>query len=837
MFYKFFFVFFLFFINCYSPKEIHTFQDKWKYKIGFQDSFLTEDPQGWSEVDLPANYSKQLKITEGYITLKKEVPKNLSDQYFSGKPLAISAGRMLDISSVYWNQTLVGSKGKVDPYTPGAMRYLIEPIPFSLHDNTLDKNYITIVLYSKGNFPLQSKEFVKVGQASVIYTEYILNEVIVYIFISIYFFMALYHLLLAYKRREDSYNFYFGLASLSFCFYWFMSRTTTQDLLFHDHVILARKLEHVILFLSSPFILLFFVTYFYKRIFRYPKYYLYFSVAISILSLINLELMRVARTLFYVGLIYSLTYSSYIVVKEIKRKNPDAFYMIIGLIAFFTTTIIDILSSLSIIRFIEINHIALFLFSIGVSGIMANKFMRVMTEVEDLNASLEKKVKDRTKELSETLKNVQELKQQQDGDYFLTSLLIKPLSGNFIQQKKSGNFLVKMYTEQKKKFLFKNRTYDIGGDISIIDSISLKKTEYLVFMNADAMGKSIQGAGGAIVIGTVFKSIIERTHAKEELQNIYPEIWIKETFKEIQNVFVSFDGTMLISAVFGLLDPSNGAMYYINAEHPYVILYRDDVADFLDTTNHVRKIGIDGLEGNLHISICKLHPHDMIILGSDGRDDIMLGKDVDGQRVINEDERLILKIIKASKGDIEQIPMALKKIGEVTDDLSLLSITYNIENNADTDPAYKRIMETAETYLLDGYIDRASDLYESVIGNHPIDPIPLKQLIQIHLKQKKYEKCSFLLDKYLRLEPSDNEAIYFDSFIKKELYMYKEAIESGERLRLREPKNVQNLIHLAEIYIVTNNRAKAEKLIYRALHLEPSNPKVIDILSTSFQKS
>ena len=38
-------------------------------------------------------------------------------------------------------------------------------------------------------------------------------------------------------------------------------------------------------------------------------------------------------------------------------------------------------------------------------------------------------------------------------------------------------------------------------------------------MNADAMGKSLQGAGGALVMGTVFKSIIQNTISVPSFQN------------------------------------------------------------------------------------------------------------------------------------------------------------------------------------------------------------------------------------------------------------------------------------------------------------------------------
>jgi methyl-accepting chemotaxis protein len=50
-----------------------------------------------------------------------------------------------------------------------------------------------------------------------------------------------------------------------------------------------------------------------------------------------------------------------------------------------------------------------------------------------LNKNLEKKVEERTRELQESLQKIQELKTQQDADYFLTTLLLKPFVNSYIE--------------------------------------------------------------------------------------------------------------------------------------------------------------------------------------------------------------------------------------------------------------------------------------------------------------------------------------------------------------------------------------------------------------------
>ena len=63
---------------------------------------------------------------------------------------------------------------------------------------------------------------------------------------------------------------------------------------------------------------------------------------------------------------------------------------------------------------------------------------------------------------------VNTLKIQQDGDYFLTSLLSRPL---FVNLNKSNVVLTEFYISQKKKFEFRNKKSELGGDICITDTI------------------------------------------------------------------------------------------------------------------------------------------------------------------------------------------------------------------------------------------------------------------------------------------------------------------------------------------------------------------------------
>lgn len=275
---------------------------------------------------------------------------------------------------------------------------------------------------------------------------------------------------------------------------------------------------------------------------------------------------------------------------------------------------------------------------------------------------------------------LRQAKEQQDGDYFLTSLIVQPL---FRNTDSNLTITTESFVKQKKTFSFQNKKRDLGGDINIIGKLNFRGSNYTLFVNADAMGKSMQGAGGAIVLGTVVNSILTRN--KELRIPIHPRDWLIKMFNELQEVFVEFDGSMLISCFVGLVNDNSGKVFYFNCEHPSAILYRDKKAQFIPDSPEY-KIGSPMYPEKHKIEICEfqLQPFDFIILGSDGRDDISISLP-DGKRKINEDEKQILKVIESSDANLDLICENLSKLGEPIDDMSFIKVGYTGSENGKTE--------------------------------------------------------------------------------------------------------------------------------------------------------
>lgn len=461
------------------------------------------------------------------------------------------------------------------------------------------------------------------------------------------------------------------------------------------------------------------------------------------------------------------------------------------------------------------------------------------TKLEDYNRNLEKKVEQRTselhkanKELVRAFEEVNTLKVQQDGDYFLTSLLIKPLISNRVQ---SDTVKTEFYISQKKKFKFRKWNAELGGDICISDSVILrehdKDKEYSVFVNGDAMGKSIQGAGGALVLGVVFNAFVTRTKYVPGASDLSPEEWLIRCFRELQDVFVSFDGSMLISVVMGIIDDESGMMYFFNAEHPWTVLYRKEKAEFIEDELQNRKIGtMLGME-KIQIQTQQLKAGDIVIAGSDGRDDIVLKEDEEtGERVFNYDDTLFLRNVEKGKGDLNAVAEEIKNIGEVSDDLSLLKIAYKAGEKYENENSIPNDFdvlkeEGVKAYQQKNYTQAIYHLEQALLRYK--DRECYSKLIYSYIKTGDYTMALNTSEKAIRWYPGDLGIIFQSSVLNKKHKNFNKAIYYGKRYYIHKPKDTKNLINLSNAYQLIKNYKEAKKLINEALEIEPENEQII----------
>jgi HAMP domain-containing protein len=405
-------------------------------------------------------------------------------------------------------------------------------------------------------------------------------------------------------------------------------------------------------------------------------------------------------------------------------------------------------------------------------GFLAKNFNEMTERIKNFTNNLENMVKDRTKELNKSLMIVQELKNSQDGDYYLTSLLLEPLHKN---NNNLENIRTHFIIKQNKKFQFKKWKSEIGGDICITDSIVLNHKKYMVFVNGDAMGKSIQGAGGALVLGVVFHSSLMNTHNNQNIDTL-PEVWIRDRYIDLHNIFLSFEGTLYISVLMGLIDSETGLMYYINAENPWAVLLRDGNATYIEQKNHIKKIGTPEVEEKFFVKLFQMMSGDSIVIGSDGKDDILKINE-HGEEYVSQSNDEFLKFVEKSNGDIEKIVDMIESGGKLMDDLSIMSLNYYKREND-----FYRGWSTEDDYIF-SMIDELLQKKET-------------------LKVFKYlEKYNEFLYKDLIITEMYARVFYLNKEIKKSLECY-------EYLYMKNPYDHKYLVSLIQIFLELSYREK-----------------------------
>ena len=651
----------------------------WWIKDDFQQEYLNlavKPDSTWKEVNkFPIWVNKFYKIDSNVHTFTFftffDIPESMLSE--NKKSLGLGFSEIGEVFEIYINGHLVAKEGEMEN---GKILFhrTVRGKTFHVLKEFLKEKENQLVIKISGNprFDHTGLYFAKdyyFGDFDEI--SYLNRDFTSVVLSGIYIVFGLYHLFLFLKRRKDRNNFYFGYWSIAIGIYFY----TRTNLIFENYwdSEMIQRVEFIVLYPMAGIAALFFEEMFFQKVSKAGIGYLVLCVILALPTIvIPMHFSEELLLIWQLGLLlYGFPLMIYRLIQATRRDIPNAKLVLVVLLVTMCAAIFDILDSMIFNTGLSFTKYAFFAFIMMLMFILANKFVELHHYTEDLNASLEKKVEERTKELFVSLEKVNELKTQQDGDYYLTSLITRPLGLNL---NKSKYISTEIYVAQKKKYHFRNKHGELGGDICVTGNLRFEEMDnrYTMFFNGDAMGKSMQGAGGAIVAGTLINNIMSKSARNDKiLTAITPEKWLKAAFNELEKTFGTFGGCMLVSGVVGLLSENTGELLFFNAEHPCIVLLRDGVAEFIDKEIFIRKLGT-GVNDKFVLIKFQLIPGDIVFVGSDGRDDIRIGE----SRIMNEDETLFLKSVTDSKGNLQELVRILESTGEISDDLSIIRIGY-----------------------------------------------------------------------------------------------------------------------------------------------------------------
>lgn len=402
----------------------------------------------------------------------------------------------------------------------------------------------------------------------------------------------------------------------------------------------------------------------------------------------------------YVLLAFCVFGALYLVPDSLKRGPPELRIALWGGGLYLVTGTLDILGGLGYLPIVSglTSPFGFFVLLLSTGLTVWHRYLRTRADLvvaheqlREHSQNLEELVKRRTVELSQTLAAVSKLKNEQDADYLLVSRVLGPMIGARIT---SGNVKVESLVRQHKQFKFGGLAGQVGGDVCMAESITLAGESYVVWINADAMGKSTQGATGALVLAVSFRSFLLHQSADESNapRARTPATWLIRLVEEIERAFRSFEGRMTVSFVLGLVHAKSGTVHAINAGHPAPLLLRagearrvfepvrdsigvptsDLLSDFPASAPPGRGLpGVPATTNGL-----TLEAGDILIAGSDGCYDL---------RLLQNDRTPMsyVEIVQVTGGDLERIRELLRAAGEPVDDLSLLRLDFRSSDAPD----------------------------------------------------------------------------------------------------------------------------------------------------------
>lgn len=217
------------------------------------------------------------------------------------------------------------------------------------------------------------------------------------------FIMGLYHISIYYFRRTDKSTILFG----TFCFIMSLRSILTGEIVLKKIFsglpwIFYANLEYFTFFFAIPTSVVYYESCFpddfNKRIY---KYFLIISALICLVVVVSpiqfyTSLLRPMQILTMLISIYTIS----VVIITVKKKREGAFVFLLGYIIFMITIFNDFLHNIKIINTGYYSVLGLFFFIFSQAYILSKKSSLALTRVEELTESLEKKVLQRTEELS-----------------------------------------------------------------------------------------------------------------------------------------------------------------------------------------------------------------------------------------------------------------------------------------------------------------------------------------------------------------------------------------------------------------------------------------------------
>lgn len=468
------------------------------------------------------------------------------------RQLSVFLGEIYDRDEVYFNGKKIGSRGTMD----GPVRHAYEwdrfySIPTPLIEPGRDN---VLAIRVKG--PFDRKLGIMNPSPYMMPTEDIIRNYFTdgfrdLLFIIVYFVICGYFLLFFIRRPKEKDHLFFALYTFSLAVYSFL-RTEFRYLVSDDFYIM-KKIEYMVLYMTAALFPAFIYSFFRKRSPLVIKlFYILMICGILVIAFTNSPQFWSIFNLYAQYVFFGAFLFPFILMFGQLKKNKDAKYLLFSFLLLLIAAIHDALISRDLLHTPLLMSYLFFAVIVCQALILANRFVRINKEVEDLNVNLERKVDDRTKELNMANR---ELRRKQD---IIDDEMKMAERVQVTMVPRGTNLPVVKGLEFGT--LFKPMEI-IGGDI--YDIIRIDHTHY-GFLIADVSG---HGVPSALVTAMLKTTYAYNAKPGRKISDITRSV-NEEMFKLIGDVEQYF------TAFFGIMDLENRIFSFSNTGHHPVLMYR-----------------------------------------------------------------------------------------------------------------------------------------------------------------------------------------------------------------------------------------------------------------------
>lgn len=351
------------------------------------------EADGYRTVTAPGNLAPQLGISG---LSSAHYRSRFSLEKLPTEPYAIRLGEINDRDAVYLNGQLIGRTGEFGRSEPQAYdKVRIYAVPHGL----LKMGENEIVIEVEGILEKESglyRDRIEIGPAARIYRAFYLENLWGSLALVCYLTFGFYFLLFFIRRRHDRENFYFAIFAITLVVY---SGLHTQ--LKYEYglpLFFWKKVQYLSLFLLVPSFY-YFIRNYYKlpqaswvKVWDYTCYatnaaMLGIGAAVLVSGDVKLWDFLQNNVVTYLWLIYIIG-MAIILIRGVAQKNRDAIIMLVSFVVLLAAMFLDILSGRAVINLPPLLTYVFIIFILSMALVLANRFVRLHDETEELNESL-----------------------------------------------------------------------------------------------------------------------------------------------------------------------------------------------------------------------------------------------------------------------------------------------------------------------------------------------------------------------------------------------------------------------------------------------------------------